>query len=247
MDGSSRHLAKGKLCNKFLKIRFYRIRVKRRKMNIYLLTLLKDKWDCEEELLAQYVSEERRKRCQKYKFDKDRLLCLYAELLLRYVLIKEFSVSGETAEIGISNYGKPYLISEKEIYFNYSHTYNTILLAISDKNAVGVDIEYIEDRAPLDIMDVLYNDSEIDYIMNAKDMLDRKHRFYEIWTKKEAYTKKEGVGLVHQDIKSINVLDQTIKEQTISWIENTCMCSVNFGTDYKYKIVRLSNKDIEFI
>ncbi|WP_083330258.1 4'-phosphopantetheinyl transferase superfamily protein [Lachnospira pectinoschiza] len=54
---------------------------------------------------------------------------------------------------------------------------------------------------------------------------DKERAFFEIWTKKEAYTKCIGTGL-SVDLKSINTLSASINNNIITFTKNEYMCSV---------------------
>ncbi|RGR15253.1 4'-phosphopantetheinyl transferase family protein [Bacteroides ovatus] len=86
-------------------------------------------------------------------------------------------------------YGRPYLC-DIPIDFNISHKKEIVVCSVSSKGFVGVDIEK---QATLNIS--TYNQilckKEIDIINNATDKLAC---FYELWTKKEAVIKGEGLG-----------------------------------------------------
>lgn len=91
--------------------------------------------------------------------------------------------------IKYSYYGRPYLC-DIPIDFNISHKKEIVVCSVSSKGFVGVDIEK---QATLNIS--TYNNilckKEIDIINNATDKMAC---FYELWTKKEAVIKGEGLG-----------------------------------------------------
>lgn len=91
-------------------------------------------------------------------------------------------------------HGKPYLVNFKDIYISISHSKVHLLYAISDKN-IGVDIEVI--RPVKNYFDKIkrkaFHENELSYIL--KNSQELEIRFFEIWTKKEAYLKCLGIGL----------------------------------------------------
>lgn len=90
-------------------------------------------------------------------------------------------------EIIRGEYGKPYLKGNENFHFNISHTHNAIAIAIAD-TPIGIDIERIR---PLNasIVKRLYSIKEKEYVYSVADVEDR--RFSEIWTRKEAYIKRD--------------------------------------------------------
>ena len=84
----------------------------------------------------------------------------------------------------ISDKGKPL---SKDKYFNISHAYGYVLLAISDID-IGVDIEgnrKVEDELKR------YIASDEEYDLMVDDQI-----FYKVWTSKESLLKCVGTGLV---------------------------------------------------
>ena len=90
----------------------------------------------------------------------------------------------------ISEKGKPL---SKDKYFNISHAYGYVLLAISDTD-IGVDIEgnrKVEDELKR------YIASDEEYDLMVDDQI-----FYKVWTSKESLLKCVGTGLV-SDLKGV--------------------------------------------
>lgn len=106
-------------------------------------------------------------------------------------------------EIVKTEKGKPYFRQIPGLFFNISHTEGLTVIAVGDSE-VGVDVEKIR-KADLRITRRFLKE-EADYI-NARDC-DR--RFFEIWTKKEAFLKYKGTGL-SGGLQSVNVLNLPIK------------------------------------
>ncbi|MGN0569012.1 MAG: 4'-phosphopantetheinyl transferase family protein [Candidatus Fimenecus sp.] len=75
-------------------------------------------------------------------------------------------------------------------FVSISHSENMIAVCTSDK-PVGIDIEYIDDsRNFCRLAERFFKDSELEFFNRRKDAVS----FYEIWTKKEAYSKILGTG-----------------------------------------------------
>ena len=103
---------------------------------------------------------------------------------------KELNVSSGSIEIKKHEHGKPYIYGADNWHFNISHTDGMVGIAISDE-PVGIDVERIRD-ADLRIAKRFFTVSENYYIENTAC---KDKRFFEIWTKKEAYLKYTGKGL----------------------------------------------------
>lgn len=106
-----------------------------------------------------------------------------ASLKARHFLKKLF---GEDITFKNGKKGKPYIEGKPHIHFNISHTDGLLVIAVSECS-VGVDAEKIRE---VDIrVKKRFTKAEAEYI--GYDTV----RFFEIWTKKEAFLKQKGVGL----------------------------------------------------
>ena len=161
----------------------------------YHLEVNKSVFSHEEKHLLQFVPDERKEKILRYRFSSDRLLSLYAALLTRMVVSRRMGIPADKLKIAYEAMGKPYLANTENLYFNLSHTRSCILLCISDHQPVGADIEKLS-PPPFEIMETVFHPDEISYIESAS-INTNVQKFYEIWTKKEAYLKKTGTGFIH--------------------------------------------------
>lgn len=94
--------------------------------------------------LYELVSIERRERLNRYVNERDRLRCMFAEILLRYALSMH-GVVNDQIQFAYESYGKPKLKNINNLHFNLSHSGDWVVCAISDFS-VGIDVEEIKDR-----------------------------------------------------------------------------------------------------
>ena len=141
--------------------------------------------------LSLLVSPDKKARLDNYKSHIDKKLGLYAELLVRVVMQQDLNIENGDIVFGTNGYGKPFLMNNQDYHFNISHTNNMISVAISS-NPVGVDVEKISE-IDLEISKRFFTENEQNYIEKSHDGV--YERFFEIWTKKEAYVKYIGKGL----------------------------------------------------
>jgi 4'-phosphopantetheinyl transferase len=160
--------------------------------------------------LMRLVSTEKQGKLNRYRFPIDRNLCLYAELLVRQQAMFLLGLDNDEIEFGAKKYGKPFLRGHPAFHFNISHTQNAIAVAFSDSE-IGVDIEKVQ-PPDFQISKRFFASSEQDYIHSHKNP-DRA--FYEVWTKKEAYIKCIGTGLM-KPLKSFDIFD--IKNATSTYM-----------------------------
>lgn len=144
------------------------------------------------------VSEEKRKRIQKFKKESDKKLCLAGDVLARRAIHEMCGIRMEKIRLCRDKFGKPYA-DNLGIHFNISHSGEWVICGIDNK-PVGVDIERVT-SADMDTARIFCTDNELSYIFdNCKR--DMHERFFRIWTLKEAYFKNIGTGLV--DMKGIS-------------------------------------------
>ncbi len=134
---------------------------------------------------------------QKYlkNIDKTRTqTSVYAHLLVRLVATKVLGIKNSDLTFNIDKHGKPTLKNAPDFFFNISHSENLVACAFSNKN-IGVDIEKISAEKPR-ISNKYFTLAEKVYLSGTQGSDDKtNNRFYEIWTKKEAYVKYIGKGL----------------------------------------------------
>lgn len=153
--------------------------------NFIKYTYLIDEW-------GALLSDSRRNKVKKYRFDKDKLLCTVSFVLLRYALRCEYNISF-VPEFDISQSGKPEL-KNSNIFFNISHCDNAVLCGI-DVNPIGVDIQ---DYRPdiTDVGHIFVGEHETTAFQGANSLT-------RLWTLKEAYGKFIGEGICY-DLKKMD-------------------------------------------
>ena len=140
--------------------------------------------------LLDLISSERRGRIARFRLEKDKIRCLFAEVLLRYALWERYEIVDPL--IGRDQYGKPYLPDHPEIFFNMSHSGDWVVCGLGDRN-LGIDVERME-KIDLSIADDQFSKEEVSYLSSLRKE-EKLSFFYTIWTLKESYTKTDGRGL----------------------------------------------------
>jgi 4'-phosphopantetheinyl transferase len=126
----------------------------------------------------------------------------------RLVLAKYLNIPPKTLNLEKSKCGKPFishLQNSLNIQFNLSHSHNLILMVVTIQDAVGIDVEHhIKELSEEILINTIFSANERLFFSNLIDEKERKKVFYRCWTRKEAYLKAQGVGLI-SDLKSISV------------------------------------------
>lgn len=162
--------------------------------------------------------------------------CAYK--LLKYGLSKYYGINNPC--IARHEEGKPYLTNVDNVDFNISHTKGMVICGITDNGKIGVDVEHnrkVHKNVPIKV----YHKNEINYLSETLDVSG--DRFFEIWTKKEAYTKYLGTGLRH-NITDINMLSKDHTENILFWTEHPFYFSV-YSDDTFCQPVKVELSDVE--
>ena len=134
--------------------------------------------------LYEQASPERKKQADRYLRHADKLRCVTAHALLKYVL------GTEDFQIEKQAHGKPCVKDRKDFFYNLSHSGRYVVIAWGGSE-IGVDVQQQDDSVNMELIAKrFFTADEQSYI--RKDLL----RFYEIWTKKESYLKYTGKGLL---------------------------------------------------
>lgn len=118
-----------------------------------------------------------------------------SEPFLRQIFADYLKIPAAEFVIERNEFGKPYLRDFPEWYFNLSHSGEKMLLAISHKTPVGIDIEFIKKRSSLDdVVKRCFTISEQNYWFDLPKN-EQLSVFYDFWTRKEAVVKGIGRGI----------------------------------------------------
>lgn len=151
-----------------------------------------DMSQCSEQEVARLlplVSSQRRKQALRYTHVFGQYTCLKSYVILKELLHEWSGEETGTLEFLYNEYGAPYLNNGP--YFSISHCKQGIAVVVSDK-PVGIDIEGIR-RVDARLMRKTMNDAELKMI----GMSDTPNvEFIRLWTRKEAYVKMLGTGII---------------------------------------------------
>lgn len=201
---------------------------------------ISDVWGEVDDLLIKYVSPQRQLKIVKYKYQMDRKLSLYAALLTRMQLSKITGCAPMDIEFNIVKNHKPKVIGMENVDFSFGHTQGAILLSISLNGLVGVDIEKMSTRT-LDFMEDILHVKEQEYINQNKN---KAEAFLEVWTRKEAYMKQQGIGIVG-DLKGCNTFSSKGVKNIYTWKQDDYICSVSTEEEKDKNIFILGEKEIQ--
>ena len=137
-------------------------------------------------------------RADKYFFNHHRDHFIVGRGLLRHLLANYLQITPSEVKFVYDEYGKPSignLQTNDKLNFNVSHSSDHILYAISRNRNIGIDLEYNRDDFPVDEVSKRFLSPPELEMLSASPALSKTTLFYQLWTRKEAYSKGIGKGL----------------------------------------------------
>lgn len=146
--------------------------------------------------MESMLSAEENRRAARFHFEIDRHRFILSHGALRDILARYLYISPEDVQFEIGEHGKPIISSKPGLDFNLSHSGDFALIAIGNGHKIGVDVEkHRHDMEYEKIAQRFF--SEREKIELKKLSTDQKViGFFNCWTRKEAYIKAQGLGLL---------------------------------------------------
>jgi len=149
--------------------------------------------------LTQTLSSDELARAIRFRFNKDKNRYIAARGFLRDILSHYLHTSAVEISFIYNPQGKPTLQDKQvnqNLMFNVSHSHGIALYAVTRKKNIGIDIEQIRNDLEYDkIATRFYSQQEISTLHSLPEHL-KARAFYNCWTRKEAYLKARGEGLM---------------------------------------------------
>ncbi|MDJ0756884.1 MAG: 4'-phosphopantetheinyl transferase superfamily protein [Ardenticatenaceae bacterium] len=136
-------------------------------------------------------------RSSRFRFERDRLRYIIGRGAMRHILGRYLATSPQEIPITYTEHRKPILANSNPLHFNLSNSHELALLAVGQHGPVGVDLEYRHRRIPdvLDLAETVFSDTEQQVLKQTPE--ENQHdTFLRGWTRKEAYLKGIGKGLM---------------------------------------------------
>lgn len=141
----------------------------------------------------------RKEHIERQKNEQSRRCSIAGEFLAKEILKENWGITSPI--IKRNEKGKPY--TEYGINISISHC-EDVVVCVADENAIGVDVEKIKPVSDA-LIERVCTEEELEYVYKPAEREDILYRFFEVWTAKEAYFKKQGTGIT--DFKSVNILN----------------------------------------
>ncbi|UVC07737.1 4'-phosphopantetheinyl transferase superfamily protein [Rhizobium sp. TH2] len=142
------------------------------------------------------LSPEETLRATRFVRERDAIRFSTARGLMRMVLSQYLGVQASAVILVTNTHGKPQIGPSMQVplQFNLSHSADRAVLAVCDMFPIGIDIEQIR---PIneDVAGRFFSRRECAAIKGLQQQ-DYLHAFYRCWTRKEAFVKAHGMGLL---------------------------------------------------
>ena len=129
------------------------------------------------------LSKYKHENTKKYSNIRDSYRNIIGETLMIYMYLENGDVLETQFEISYDCYGKPFIPTNHQIFFNISHSGDWVICAI-DSFPVGIDIELVQ-NIESDNINHFFSSEEYKQL-TKKSSLDKVKYFYELWTLKES-------------------------------------------------------------
>jgi 4'-phosphopantetheinyl transferase len=145
--------------------------------------------------LAEVLSDEERRRAQRFRFEADRVRAVVGRGMLRTILAEFLETPPAALAIAAGAHGKPVLAGRAGPDFNVSHSGDWVMIGLARDAAIGVDVEQERTLSDLDALaERFFAPGEVEVIRSLPQE-QRTRAFFRCWTRKEAYLKAIGAGI----------------------------------------------------
>jgi len=159
------------------------------------------------ELHASMLDASERDRAARFRFEPDRERFILGHGWMRGLLGKLLGAPAADLRFVRGPFGKPQLEGH-DLRFNFSDTKDAVLLGVANGIDIGIDLETMHRRVDHEAVAGHYFTPDETQHLSGLTGDERKRRFLELWTRKEAVLKASGVGIM-DDLKELRVLDGT--------------------------------------
>lgn len=163
--------------------------------NVHIWQLNISKTKSHYDYFYNLLSKDEKLKIEQFKFKKDKITSALARGALRLLLSKYLNCPIDTIIFKYGEYGKPELAGNKTVKFNISHAGEIIVIALTENNDLGIDVEQIKyNFNVLDVVNSYFSKTEIEYL-NKLPKATQTEAFFRGWTRKEAFIKAKAKGL----------------------------------------------------
>lgn len=158
--------------------------------------------------LGACLSEQEQVRAARFRDDLDRARFVAARGWLRTLLGRYLNSGASEISFAVGQDGKPEIAGgPRWLRFNLAHSERVAVYAVARDREVGVDIERLRPDFPIDEIARHFFSSRERADLAAVPDGDRLRAAFNCWTRKEAYLKAVGTGL----LRPLDEFDVTVR------------------------------------
>jgi len=149
--------------------------------------------------LTDFLSPDELSRAGGFHADRDRRRFIIGRGALRSVLSRYLGVPPAALEFRYGPHGKPALSLEpgkRDLRFSVSHCRDRALYAVAQSRDVGIDVECVRADIPAEAIAARFFSAHETAGLRTLPPADRPRAFFRLWTRKEAFLKAQGTGLL---------------------------------------------------
>jgi 4'-phosphopantetheinyl transferase len=142
--------------------------------------------------LASQLSDAERQQVASFASVERRAQFTVGRVVLRKLLAAMLDLPASEIELQLEASGRPRLHPKhaSTVSFSISHTRDVVCWAIHPTSSIGIDVEHLERaRDATALAERFFHPREREYVAAAADEFERKCRFLQCWTLKEAWFK----------------------------------------------------------
>lgn len=146
--------------------------------------------------LRDVLSNDEHARAERFLIERVQKRFIVSRGVLRQVLGEYLSCDPASLRFIYGANGKPAL-EGAPLHFNLSHSDDLMLLAVSARYDVGIDVEHIHPIANMDGIAARFFSTPEEAQFCALPDAEKVSAFFNIWTRKEAFVKARGESFGH--------------------------------------------------
>lgn len=146
--------------------------------------------------LLDLLDDDECARARAFRFPHLAAEFIQSHAAMRTLIAEQTGLHPRAIQLSKGKYGKPRVNGETGFEFSISHSCGLASFAFSTQGPVGIDIEKVrvlKDRDAL--VQQFFSPSEQDELGRLRTC-EKQRAFFAVWTRKEAYLKALGTGLV---------------------------------------------------
>jgi 4'-phosphopantetheinyl transferase len=167
-----------------------------REIHVWSARLLRPDFDYPAGL--RMLSESEQQRAATFHFDRDRKNFIARRAMLRGILGHYLKAEPARVSLASEERGKPRLAGADgppPLHFNFSHSRNLALFAVSRFSPLGVDVEMIRPMPEMREIAAGFCSKAENVLLQAAAPEQNLEVFFSLWTRKEAFLKATGEGI----------------------------------------------------